>query len=67
MLAVTRRRHHQDVMRWRSRIAGWLHQYFPEFLTVFKAWDGKAALTALDTWPTPDLVLARGVRRANGD
>ena len=60
-LAVMRRQHHQDVMRWRSRIAGWLHQYFPEFLTVFKAWDGKAALTALDTLPTPDLVLAQSV------
>lgn len=60
-LAVTRRQHHQEVMRWRSRIAGWLHQYFPEFRTVFKAWDGKAALTALDTLPTPDLVLAQSV------
>ena len=60
-LAVTRRQHHQDVMRWRARIAGWLHQYFPEFFTVFKAWDGKAALTTLDTLPTPDLVLAQSV------
>ena len=48
-------------MRWRSRIAGWLHQYFPEFQTVFKRWDGKAALTALDTLPTPDLVLSAPV------
>jgi transposase len=60
-LAVTRRQHHQDVMRWRARIAGWLHQYFPEFLTVFKAWDGKAALTVLDAQPTPDLVLVAPV------
>lgn len=27
-LAVTRRQHHQEVMRWRTWIAGWLHQYF---------------------------------------
>ena len=60
-LEVTRRQHHQEVMRWRSRIAGWIHQYFPEFPTVFKAWDGKAALTALDAMPTPDLVLASPV------
>ncbi len=60
-LAVTRRQHHQEVARWRSRIAGWLHQYFPEFRTVFKARDGKAALTALDGMPTPDLVLAQSV------
>ena len=61
MLAVMRRQHHQDVMRWRTRIVGWLNQYFPEFRTVFKAWDGKAALTALDTLPTPDSVLAQSV------
>jgi transposase len=60
-LAVTRQQHHQDVMRWRSRVAGWIPPYFPEFLTVFKAWEGKAALTALDTVPTPDLVLAPSV------
>ena len=60
-LAVTRRHHHQEVMRWRSRIVGWIHQYFPEFLSVFKAWDGKAALTVLDTQPTPDWVLAQSV------
>ncbi len=60
-LAVTRRQHHQEVMRWRTRIAGWIHQYFPEFRSVFKAWDGKAALEALDTMPTPDQVIAVGV------
>ena len=57
-LAVTRRQHHQEVTRWRTRIAGWIQQYFPEFRTVFKAWDGKAALVALETVPTPDGVLA---------
>lgn len=47
--------------RWRSRIAGWLHQYFPEFRTGVKARDGKPALTALDVMPTPNWVLAQSV------
>ncbi|MCY0880241.1 MAG: IS110 family transposase [Firmicutes bacterium] len=59
--AVTRRQHHQDVMRWRSRSAGWLPQYVPEFLTGFKAWEGKAAWTVWDSWPTPDWVFTQSL------
>ena len=60
-LAVVRRQHHQEVLRWRNRIGGWIQQYFPEFQVVFKAWDGKAALVALQQDSTPDRVLTQSV------
>lgn len=30
-----------------GQIHNWLDRYFPEFLTVFKSWEGKAALQFL--------------------
>lgn len=38
----------EDLQRVTGRIYNWLDRFFPEFVpTVFKAWDGKAALTIL--------------------
>lgn len=69
--AVTRRQQRQTVTRWEVRIAGWWALYFPEFLTVFKSWRGKAALWMLDHHPWPADVqqvglaaLARGMAAA---
>lgn len=34
----------QDLTRVQGRIQNWLDRFFPEFLHVFKSWEGKAAL-----------------------
>ncbi|WP_018248371.1 IS110 family RNA-guided transposase [Orenia marismortui] len=44
-----------------QRVVGKIHQfidkYFPEYLTVFKGWDGKASLVTLKTFPLPSEVV----------
>ncbi|MDD9150925.1 IS110 family transposase [Sporolactobacillus sp. CQH2019] len=37
----------QDQTRIKAKVHNWLDRYFPEFLTVFKSWEGKAALQVL--------------------
>ncbi|MCQ9315168.1 transposase, partial [Staphylococcus aureus] len=36
-----------------GQIDNWLDRFFPEFSTVFKDWQGKAALHALEHFPLP--------------
>jgi transposase len=43
----------QDLARVQGRIQNWLDRFFPEFLDVFKIWEGKAALFSLQHFPLP--------------
>lgn len=45
----------------KNQVHNWLDRYFPEFLTVFKKWEGKASLLSLKNFPLPQDVLAAGV------
>jgi transposase len=45
----------------RNRVKRWLSIYFPEFLTVFGDWEGKAALIVLNEFPTPRQVQEKGI------
>jgi transposase len=36
-----------DLQAVQGQVHNWLDRYFPEFLTVFKDWEGKAALQLL--------------------
>ena len=51
----------EDLRRVQGRIHNWLDRFFPEFLTVFKKWEGKAALLTLQSFPLPQEVVERGV------
>lgn len=52
-----RERLSEDLLRIQGRIHNWLDRFFPEFLTVFKDWEGKAALLSLQHFPLPSDVL----------
>ncbi|MFC7443234.1 IS110 family transposase [Laceyella putida] len=43
----------QDLASVQGRIQNWLDRFFPEFLDVFKDWEGKAALFSLQHFPLP--------------
>ncbi|WP_067620553.1 IS110 family transposase [Alicyclobacillus acidiphilus] len=43
----------EDLKRVQARIHNWLDRFFPEFTTVFKDWEGKAALVCLHEFPCP--------------
>ena len=43
----------EDLKRVQARIHNWLDRFFPEFTTVFKDWEGKAALVCLHQFPYP--------------
>jgi transposase len=43
----------EDLKRVQTRIHNWLDRFFPEFTTVFKDWEGKAALVCLHQFPCP--------------
>jgi transposase len=45
----------------KNRIHRWIDLRFPEFSSVFKTLEGKAALLTLQRFPTPQEVLALGV------
>lgn len=45
----------------RNRVKRWISIYFPEFLTVFGDWEGKAALIVLKEFPTPMRVREKGI------
>ena len=50
----------QDLLSIQGRIHNWLDRFFPEFLIVFKDWEGKAALMTLQHFPLPSEIVALG-------
>lgn len=42
------------------RIQNWLDRFFPEYLEVFKDWEGKASLITLVEFPTPQEITEMG-------
>jgi transposase len=40
----------------KNRVHKWLDTYFPEFLTVFTSWEGKAAILTLEKLGLPDII-----------
>lgn len=50
----------QDYQRIQGRIHNWIDRYFPEFLEVFKDWEGKAALMTLREFPLPEEIASKG-------
>lgn len=44
----------------KNKIHRWIDKYFPEFITVFKNWEGKTALILLRKFPFPKDVLELG-------
>jgi transposase len=53
----------QDLASVQGRIQNWLDRFFPEFLHVFKSWEGKAALLTLQQFPLPADVQRMGVEQ----
>jgi len=51
----------EDLRRVQGRIDNWLDRFFPEFLSVFKEWNGKAALLILESSPLPQEIVDKGV------
>ena len=49
----------EDLKRVQARIHNWLDRFFPEFTTVFKDWEGKAALVCLHECPLPQDILGK--------
>ncbi|MGI6332868.1 MAG: IS110 family transposase [Zhaonellaceae bacterium] len=45
----------------KNRISRWIYVYYPEFTTVFKDWEGKAALLILNECPTPKRIIEKGI------
>lgn len=43
----------KDITRIKAKVIQWLDKYFPEYLDVFKAWDGKASIAILKEIPLP--------------
>lgn len=46
----------------KARINNWLDRYFPEYLQVFKDWEGKASLMTMRQFPTPEEIVSAGAR-----
>jgi len=51
----------EDPRRVQGRIDNCLDRFFPEFLSVFKDWDGKASLLVLESSPLPQEIVDKGV------
>ncbi len=51
----------EDLRRVKGRIDNWIDRYFPEFWTVFKNLDGKAAMLTLQSFPLPQEIVDKGV------
>lgn len=49
----------EDLKRVQGRVHNWLDRFFPEFTSVIKDWEGKAALVCLHTFPLPDDVNSK--------
>ncbi|MEW5920750.1 MAG: IS110 family transposase [Bacillota bacterium] len=58
---VQRDRLNANLIQVKNQVQNWLDRYFPEYLTVFKKWEGKASLLTLENFPLPQDVLAKGV------
>ncbi|MBA9028358.1 transposase [Peribacillus huizhouensis] len=43
-----------DLQIVQGQVHNWIDRYFPEFFTVFKSWEGKAALHLLKLEALPD-------------
>lgn len=43
------------------QVQNWLDRYFPEYLTVFKDWQGKASIITLKNSPLPQDIVKHGV------
>lgn len=46
----------------KTRITNWFDRYFPEYLQVFKKWEGKASLMTMRQFPTPEEIISIGAR-----
>lgn len=55
-----RERLQEQLITLSNQINRWLDIRFPEFTTVFKEWNGKAAKATLKNFPTPRKVVAAG-------
>lgn len=49
-----------ELQRMQAKVHNWLDRYFPEFLTVFTSWEGKAALETLKRFPLPQDIIRVG-------
>ncbi|KLU62259.1 transposase [Peptococcaceae bacterium CEB3] len=58
---VQRDRVNANLNKVKNQVHNWLDRYFPEYLTVFKKWEGKASLLTLEHFPLPQDVSAKGV------
>lgn len=58
---VQRDRLNTNLIHVKNQVHNWLDRYFPEYLTVFKKWEGKASLMSLKNFPLPQDVLSAGV------
>lgn len=59
-LMELRRQNVVQLISIQNRVKRWLAIYFPEFNTVFKKWNGKAALLTLKYFTTPQAVIEMG-------
>jgi transposase len=46
----------------KARVHNWIDRYFPEYLSVFKDWEGKASLMTMRMFPTPEEIVSIGAR-----
>ncbi|MBU7321114.1 IS110 family transposase [Paenibacillus oleatilyticus] len=46
----------------KGRIGNWFDRFFPEYVSVFKNWDGKASLMTMREFPLPAEIVAMGAR-----
>ena len=46
----------------KGRIGNWFDRFFPEYVGVFKDWDGKASLMTMRAFPLPANIVAKGAR-----
>ena len=46
-----------DLQTVQGQVHNWIDRYFPEFLTVFKKWEGKAALQFLKLYALPHEII----------
>lgn len=53
----------KQLNRIKGKIHNWLDRYFPEYLQVFKEWEGKASLLTLRQFPLPQDVVDAGEER----
>lgn len=51
----------ENLKQIQGRVHNWLDRFFPEFLTVFKDWEGKAALLTLRSFPLPQEIVSCGM------